>query len=69
MNNLSSGIRVVPCERTDRHDEAKSCFSQFCERAPKSEISDIYKFLSKEYDRKWALYILHFASLHDSDLC
>jgi len=31
--NLSSGSRVVPCGRTDRHDEANSRFSQFCERA------------------------------------
>jgi hypothetical protein len=29
----SSGSRVVPCGRTDRHDEANSRFSQFCERA------------------------------------
>ena len=27
------GSRVVPCRRTDRHDEASSCFSQFSERA------------------------------------
>jgi len=31
--NLSSGSRVVLCRRTDRHDEANSSFSQFCERA------------------------------------
>jgi len=37
--NPSSGIRVVPCGRTDRptgkhtHEEANSRFSQFCERA------------------------------------
>ena len=30
--NLSSGSRVVPCGRTDIHDEANSRFSQFCER-------------------------------------
>jgi len=35
--NLSRGTRVVPCGRTDRHDEANSRFSQFCEQA--------YKFL------------------------
>jgi len=33
----SSGSRIVPCgrtdEQTDSHDEAKSLFSQFCERA------------------------------------
>jgi hypothetical protein len=29
--NPSSGSRVVPCGRTDRHDEANSRFSQFCE--------------------------------------
>ena len=27
--NPSSGSRVVPCGQTDRHDEAKSRFSQF----------------------------------------
>ena len=31
----SSVRRVVPCRQTDRHDEAKSRFSQFCERAKK----------------------------------
>jgi hypothetical protein len=31
--NSSSGSRVVPCGRTDRHDEANSRFSRFCERA------------------------------------
>jgi hypothetical protein len=31
--NPSSGSRTVPCGRTDRHDEANSHFSQFCERA------------------------------------
>ena len=30
--NPFSGIRVVPCERTDGH-EANSRFSQFCESA------------------------------------
>ena len=29
------GSRVVPCGRTDRHDEVNSRFSQFCERAQK----------------------------------
>jgi len=37
--NPSTGSRVVPCGqadgRTDRHDEANSRFSQFCERALK----------------------------------
>jgi len=27
-----SRSRVVPCGQTDRHDEANSCFSQYCER-------------------------------------
>jgi len=31
--NPSSGSRVVPCGRTDRHDEADSRCSQFCEGA------------------------------------
>ena len=30
--NPSSGNRVVPYGRMDRHDEANSHFSQFCER-------------------------------------
>jgi hypothetical protein len=29
----SSGSQVALCARTDRHDEANSCSSQFCERA------------------------------------
>jgi hypothetical protein len=28
--NQSSGIRVVPCGQTDRHDRGNSRFSQFC---------------------------------------
>jgi len=31
--NPSSGSQVVPCERTDTHNEDNSRFSQFCERA------------------------------------
>jgi hypothetical protein len=31
--NVSSGKRIVPCGRTDRHDEANSRSSQICERA------------------------------------
>jgi len=31
--NLSSWGRNVPCGRTDRHDEADSCFTQLCEGA------------------------------------
>jgi len=34
--NPSSGSRVVPYRRTDRHDEANSRFSQFYERAWKN---------------------------------
>jgi hypothetical protein len=34
--NLSSGSRVVPCGRTDRHDEANSRLSQFRERDKKT---------------------------------
>jgi hypothetical protein len=33
--NPSSGSRVVPCGRTDRHDEANTRLSQFCEGAKK----------------------------------
>jgi hypothetical protein len=36
--NPSSWSRVVPCGETDRHDEANSRFSQFCERVPISTI-------------------------------
>jgi len=37
--NPSSGSRVVPCGRTDRHDEANSRFSQFGEeRLTKNDI-------------------------------
>jgi hypothetical protein len=31
--NPPSGSRVVPCGRTEGHNEANSRFSQFCERA------------------------------------
>jgi hypothetical protein len=33
QENPSSGSRDVPCGQMDRHDEAKSCYPQFCERA------------------------------------
>jgi len=33
--NPPSGTRVVPCGEMDRHDEANSRYSQFCERAQK----------------------------------
>ena len=35
----ASGSRVVPCGQRDRHDEANSCFSKFCERAKKKHVS------------------------------
>jgi hypothetical protein len=35
--NPSSGSRVVPCGQTDRHDEANSRFSQFCESVKKCD--------------------------------
>jgi len=31
--NPSGGSRVVPCGRTDRHNDVNSGLSQFCERA------------------------------------
>ena len=34
--NPSSGGPVIPCEQRDRHDEADSRFSQFCEPALKT---------------------------------
>jgi len=37
--NPSSGRRVVPCGRTDGHDEANSCSSQFCESAYKLQLN------------------------------
>jgi hypothetical protein len=33
IKNLANGNQVVPCGWMDRHDEADSRFSQFCERA------------------------------------
>ena len=33
--NSSSGSRVIPCGRTDRHDETYGRFREFCERAYK----------------------------------
>jgi len=35
--NPSSGSRILPCGRTDRHDEPESRISRFCERAQKAE--------------------------------
>jgi hypothetical protein len=39
--NPSSGSRV-PCGQTDRHEEANSRFSQFCELTTNGEISREY---------------------------
>jgi hypothetical protein len=39
--DLSSGNRVVPHGRTDRHDEANSRFSQFCEKRLKTAMYNI----------------------------
>jgi hypothetical protein len=36
--NPSIGGRVVPCRKTDRHEEAYSRFSQFCGKQPKKEV-------------------------------
>jgi len=33
LENPPSGRRVVPCGRTDIHDETNSRFPQFCESA------------------------------------
>jgi len=49
--NVSSGSRVVSCGRTDgqtRHDEANSCFVQFCERAKKKSYSELKMFCVPE---------------------
>jgi hypothetical protein len=45
--NRFSESWVVPWERTDRHDDAKSRFSQYCERHQKLDIrrypsTDVY---------------------------
>jgi hypothetical protein len=37
--NPSSGSRIVPCGRTDGHEEGNSCSSQFCKRAYKQMVS------------------------------
>jgi hypothetical protein len=37
--NLFKRIRVLPCGRIERHEEANSFFSQFCERAIKKDRS------------------------------
>jgi hypothetical protein len=48
--NPSSGNSVVPCGgRTDRHDEAHSRFSQFCERARKKRRSHLWMGCSASY--------------------
>jgi hypothetical protein len=36
--NLSSGIRVISCGRTDRHDEANCDLSQFCDTRLKTPV-------------------------------
>jgi hypothetical protein len=40
--NTSNGSRVVPCRKTDRHDEANSRFSQFWESAQKRGIFSVF---------------------------
>jgi hypothetical protein len=53
--NPSSGSRVVPCGRKDRHGEANRRFPQFYERACYfGIISYIHSFSSLSYDRSKA---------------
>ena len=47
----SNGSRVVPCGRTDRHDEANSRFSQFCESAL-TDLSSVETALSVQFPVK-----------------
>ena len=47
----SSGSRVVPCGQTDRHAEANTRFSQFCERAPKNDSIDFLLYYSSVFHR------------------
>ena len=42
--NLSSGSRDGPYGRTDRHDEAQSDFSKFCELAQKQILKCVRAF-------------------------
>jgi len=47
--NPTSGSRAIPCRRTngqaDRHDDAESRVSQFCERA-------------KKYKTNWKVFVI-----------
>jgi hypothetical protein len=43
LENMSSGSRVVSCERMYGHDKANGRLSQFCERAKK--IDKFVKYL------------------------
>jgi hypothetical protein len=49
MKNSATGKRVVPCGRTDRHDEANSRFSQLCERDWKEWRSWLMKIVCCDF--------------------
>jgi hypothetical protein len=61
LENPSSGSRVVPCGRRDgqkdRHDEANSRFSQFCERTQKRDLKLIVNLW-------YALYLYYCNSIY-----
>ena len=48
--NMSSGRRIVPRGRADRHDEANSHFTQFCEhtKIPRKRIQSSIKILQMD---------------------
>jgi hypothetical protein len=66
-------IRLVEAELI--HAEGRTDMTKLtvafrnCANAPKNEISGFQKFLSKAYDRVWALYVPNFVLVHNSDLC
>jgi hypothetical protein len=42
FENPANGSRVVPCGETDRHDEANSRSSQFCESFSMAKETTLY---------------------------
>jgi hypothetical protein len=71
--NPSSGSRVVPFGRTDRHDGANSRFSQFCDRAYKWDVFHFYatRYLQFKISLDFnidAFFVLSFLSRHSWQL-
>ena len=58
--NPSSGSQVVPCGRTDGHDEANSHFSQFCEKRLIMDFASMNHYKTSSSQHVWCVSAITF---------